>query len=216
MKISKLALAIAGCLLNLATQTSRANSITYSLSAANSAISGYPGPYGSVTVNLTSANQATITFTGNTVGTFEYLFGGTGSVGVNVNASSFSESSLTGFVAPSITSGNEDGFGAFNLSIDNFDGNSAADGLMSFVLTDNSGTWANASSVLVANAGGWFVAAHIFVEDTTTGGNPATGYAASSTDSPTPLSVPDGGATIIMLGSVLGGLGIVGRRLRKG
>jgi hypothetical protein len=213
MKINKLALAIAGCLLSLATQTSRANSMTYSLNQSDAGISAYPGPYGSVMVNLTAANQATITFTGNTVGTFEYLFGGQGSVAVNVNASSFSVSGFSGFTSPGVTSGNEDGFGVYNLTIDNFDGNGAASANLSFVLTDNSGTWASASSVLTGNAGGWFVGAHIFV-DTTSGGNPATGYAAGNTGTPTP-AVPDGGATAIMLGSVLGGLGIVGRRLRK-
>src|SRR5215510_3392087 len=39
-----------------------ASAITYNLTTGNSAISGYNGPYGSVTVILNDATHATITF----------------------------------------------------------------------------------------------------------------------------------------------------------
>src|SRR5215469_14090730 len=92
VRMTKLTLALAVCVFALAQQTSKAisDTATYNLSVGNSAISGYAAPYGSVTVSWSSAdaNQATITFTANNTGTFQYLFGDGGSVAVNVNAAS--------------------------------------------------------------------------------------------------------------------------------
>jgi hypothetical protein len=63
-----------------------ADIITQSLSAANSAISPYPGPYQTVTINRTSTTTATITFTSDfTVGGNIFLMGDDGSGAAAVN-----------------------------------------------------------------------------------------------------------------------------------
>jgi hypothetical protein len=162
---SKLAPAVFGIAIAtlLGMASAHANLITYSLDTGNSGISGYTGPYGSVDVDLTSSTTATITFTGNTVGGYQYAFGGQGVAGVNVNASSWSFGSFSGvpFNSDSATvndlsnggSANEDGFGKFNQTFDNFDGFAHSWHSVSFVLTDMSGTWADAANVLGPNAG---------------------------------------------------------------
>src|ERR1700732_1576273 len=67
-------------------QPTKADSITFNLTDGNSAISGYPGPYGSVLVNRTSTTTATITFTSLINSGNIYLFGDGSTVDVNVNA----------------------------------------------------------------------------------------------------------------------------------
>jgi hypothetical protein len=152
---------------------------TFNLFAGNSAISGFPGPYATVTVHLIDATHATVTFdsltgTGGScpAGGCLYLFGDGGSVAVNVNATSFTlgavtgSNSATGFTPgpwSSGGSGNEDGFGSFNQTINSFDGYTHSSTEIIVPLTDNSGTWASASSVLTPNAAGNEAAAHIFV-----------------------------------------------------
>src|SRR5690242_19780933 len=65
-----------------------ADTFTSIINSGNSAISGFPGPYGTVLVTLTSPTMATITFTSNT----GFLFGGVSAADVNINATSFTES----------------------------------------------------------------------------------------------------------------------------
>src|SRR6185312_12548503 len=80
----------------------QANAITtYSLSAGNSAISGYPAPYGSASVSLVG-NTATITFTAANTASYQYLFGNGGSVAVNVNGA-FTLGAITGTQLPGFT-----------------------------------------------------------------------------------------------------------------
>jgi hypothetical protein len=90
--IAAVLIAIAG----LGLQQAKADSISFSISAGNPAISGYPGPYASVTVNRTSSTTATITFTSLTAAGKVYLFGDGSSVAVNVNASTFTLGAITG------------------------------------------------------------------------------------------------------------------------
>jgi len=52
-----------------------ADTFTSTLDTGNSAISGFTGPYGSVSVDLTSSTTATITFTSLTNAGNIYLFG---------------------------------------------------------------------------------------------------------------------------------------------
>src|SRR5438552_2733139 len=100
------------------------------LTVGNTAISGFAGPYGYVSITLVNSTTATVTFTSNTVAGNAYLFGGHGAVDLNVNAATFSVSNITGTNSgtgfspgPFTTgSGNVDGFGAFNLVINSFDG----------------------------------------------------------------------------------------------
>ncbi len=215
MRIPKLALG-ALCAIALAAQPAKANIITYTLGAANPGISGYTGPYGTVQINLTSSTSATITFTAlDSSGGQHFLFGDGGSVGLNVNGT-FSVSGITAPTGPqqganapgpwTVTSGNEDGFGHFNLSLDNFDGFSSAVRTVSFTLTDLLGTWGSASDVLALNSQGLLAAAHIFVANADYSNTGATGYAADS--------VPDGSSTVALLGGALAGIGVIRRKLR--
>ncbi len=193
-------------------QPAKADSITFDLTTGNSAISGFTGPYASVLVNRTSATTATITFTSLTADGNIYLLGDGGSVAVNVNAASFTLGPITGSNAGTgFTpgpysdggSGNEDGFGSFNQTINSFDGYTHSSDSISFSLTDTSGTWASAMAVLLANSGGSLAAAHIFVTaDPANGSNGAlaTGFAANGT-------VPDSGTTVALLGFALVGIG---------
>ncbi len=188
------------------------------LNAGNSAVSGFTGPYGTVSINLTSSTTATVTFTSNTVAGNTYLFGDGGSVALNVNATTFSVSNIvgtnagTGFTPGPITqgaAGNEDGFGSFNLTLNSFDGFTHSSDTISFTLTNTSGTWASAADVLVNNANGFDAAAHIFVTSAPANASNsalATGFVGEGTG-----VVPDGGTTVMLLGVALGALGMARR-----
>jgi hypothetical protein len=201
----------------------QADAFTSQLNVGNPAISGFQGPYGTVTVTLVNSTTATITFTSNTAAGNIYLFGDGGSVAVNVNASTFSVSGITGgnsgtgFTPGPYTfngAGNVDGFGAFNLRINSFDGYTHSSDTISFTVTNTSGTWGSAADVLAFNADGFDAAAHIFVTTTIGGVNAsnsalATGFAAEGTQG----QVPDGGTTVMLLGAALGALGMARRFL---
>jgi hypothetical protein len=198
----------------------KADTFSFNISVGNPAISGYPGPYASVLVNRTDSTHATITFTSLTAAGNQYLFGDGSSVAVNVNASTWTLGTITGSnVGTGFTpgpysdggSGNVDGFGVLNQTINSFDGFTHSSSTISFSLTNTSGTWANAAAVLIANNQGVFAAAHIFV--TTFPANAsnsalATGFAANGGG-----QVPDGGTTVMLLGAALGALGIARRFL---
>jgi len=209
-------------------QQAKADSISFDLGTGNSAISGFTGPYAHVVVNRTNATHATITFTSLTNSGHIYLMGGQGTVGVNVNATSWTLGTITGSNAgtgftqsvpagkhqfSNAGAGNEDGFGSFNQTIDSFDGFGHSSDTVSFTLTNTSGTWSSASQVLTANASGFLAGAHIFV--TTTPANAhntalATGFATNGVP-----GVPDGGATVMLLGAALGALGMARRFLKS-
>lgn len=206
-------IAIAG----LGLQQAKADTFSFNLGVGNPAISGYPGPYASVTVNRTNSTNATITFTSLTAAGNIYLMGDGSSVAVNVNATSWivnnitGSNSGTGFTPGPYSnggSGNVDGFGVFNQTINSFDGFGHSSSTIRFTLTNTSGTWANAMAVLLANSGGSLAASHIFVTvSPANAGNGAlsTGFAANGGQ------VPDGGTTVMLLGAALGALGIARR-----
>ena len=196
-------IAIAG----LGFQQAKADTYNFDLTNGNSAISGFPGPYANVNVNLNGAGtQATITFTAYS----GFLIGGAQAADVNVSGSwTIGSFSWTGGNANTAFSNggpnNADGFGSFNQTTDNFDGFTSAVSVVSFILTNTGGSWANAMSVLTANASNWLAAAHIFViADQTV----VTGFAAGPGG-----SVPDGGTTVMLLGAALGALGMARRFL---
>ena len=198
----------------------QADAFTSQLNTGNTAISGFTGPYGTVTITLVNSTTATVTFTSNTVAGNIYLFGDGSSVALNVNASTFSVSGITGSNAgtgftpggwTSVGAGNVDGFGTMNLRITSFDGFTHSSDTISFTLTNTSGSWASANDVLVFNSKGFDAAAHIFVTASpanAANGAIATGFAGEGTG-----QVPDGGTTVMLLGAALGALGMARRFL---
>jgi len=198
-------------------QQAKADTFSFNLGVGNPAISGYPGPYVSVTVNLTNSTHATITFTSLTAAGNIYLMGDGSSVAVNVNATSWTLTNVTGLNSgtgftpgpySNGGSGNVDGFGVFNQTINSFDGFGHSSSTIRFTLTNTSGSWVNAAAVLAANSGGSLAAAHIFVTVSpanAANGALSTGFAANGGQ------VPDGGTTVMLLGVALGALGIVRR-----
>lgn len=186
--------------------------IVYQLTAGNSAISGFAGPYADVTVDLTSSTTATITFTSNTVAGNTYLFGDSSSAAVNVNATSWTLGGLsasnsgTGFTTPSLSdsgSANVDSFGVFNQTVKDFDGLGHSADTLQFTITNTSGTWANASSVLAANANGNVAAAHIFVCADTSPGACDASVPALATGYTSQLPEPSALALLLIGGSML-------------
>lgn len=185
-------------------QQAKADFVDYTLTTSNSPGTLGSGPFGTVHVDLT-AGVATITFTAAS----GYLFVDGGAVGVNVNASSWTIGNFTsnGESVFSAGAGNEDGFGSFNQKVSMNDSSNGAS-IISFTLTNTSGTWASAANVLAFNSMNWLVAAHIQIQDGT--GN--TGFAAGPSGG---QMVPDGGTTVMLLGAALGALGITRRFLRS-
>jgi hypothetical protein len=133
------------------------SSFNSTLTEPNAAISGFTGPYGEMTIVLTTATTATVTFTSDTADGNTYLFGNGTSAGVNVNASSFTITGIsgsnggTGFTPGPYTAVNPPGtsnvseFGLFNGVINSFGGYTHASDTISFTLTNTGGTWASAS-----------------------------------------------------------------------
>ena len=216
------------------TASASADLITFDLTSGNTAIGGYTGDYAVVTVNRTSATEATITFqslcTGDVLvqscsaGDEIFLFGDGGSVAVNVNATSFTlgtisgSNSGTGFSAGPYSdggAGNENGFGSFNQTINSFDGYTNTSDLITFSITNTSGTWANAGEVLTLNSNDSLAAAHIFVAAwpaNQEAGALATGFAAGSNDSTLPPQETPEPGVLALLGVALLGFASTGRR----
>jgi len=129
-----------------------ADTASFTISVGNAAVTG-TGPYATVTVNRIDTTHATITFDSLTNGGFTYLLGDGGSVGANINATTFAlgtitgSNSFSGFVPGPYSSGgaaNEDGFGSFNQTIHTFDGFTNSSSEIVIALVNSSGTWANA------------------------------------------------------------------------
>src|SRR5437764_15408428 len=123
--IRKTLVALAGLALSFGAGVASADTISFDLGNPNTAISGYTGPYANVTVDLTSTTTATITFTALTNGIYTYVLVDGSSAAVNVNASTWTLSGLTGTPffgnGPSLTdvgTQQSDGFGNFNQAID--------------------------------------------------------------------------------------------------
>jgi hypothetical protein len=216
---STLLAAAAASVLALSFGTPTSASTTLSLSTGNSAINGYPAPYGSVSINLVNSTTADLTFTTDSVGIYSYFFIDGGSADVNVNATTFSFSNLTGNggALSSGGSGTVDGFGVFNQTFNQFDGFGQPSTMISFRLTDTSGTWASSDNVLTPNGGGHLAGAHIAVCDTSANptcnsdlGAVATGFATNG-----PGGIPEPATWGLMLVGFFGAGALVrGRRHR--
>src|SRR5262249_52326585 len=137
-----------------------------------------------------------------------YLMGNGSSVGVNVNATSWTVGSFTasnsgtGFTTPTLSDGgsqNVSSFGVFNQTITSSDGFTSSSDKISFTLTNTSGTWSSASNVLAANSNNWLAEAHIFVTSSpanAANGATATGFAAGAE----PSSLTLLGLSLVSLG----------------
>jgi hypothetical protein len=183
---------------------------SFDLTLGNSVISGFPGPYATVSVDLISSTQAKITFTSLENSGKIYLLGDGSSVAVNVNATSWTLANITGSNAGTGFTpgtwwdggaGNVSEFGVFNQTINSFDGFSHSSDIISFVLTDTGGTWATAADVLTKNADGNSAAAHIFVTADPAkknNGAIATGFAADGPPVPEPTTLLAGGGALLL------------------
>lgn len=220
MKLKRAALALF-VVLAIGAVPAVADTITFTINLGNSALSGFSGPFAEVSVNLTSATDATITFTSDTNSGNIYLIGDGGSVGINVNAASWTISGIigsnagTGFTPGPWSDGgggNEDGWGSFNQTINSFDGFTHSSDTISFDLTNTGGTWASAANVLTPNAQGFDVAAHIFVTASpadAANGALATGFAV---DGP---AVPEPGSLALLGSGLIGLAGVLRRKVRR-
>jgi hypothetical protein len=207
--------------------TGRADTFTSLLSTGNTAISGFTGPYGTVTVDLTSSTMASITFTANSTATNNFYFIDTSAAAVEVNATSWTLSGLTGTAASfgagvdlsDSGAGTADGFGSFNQTFKEFDGYNWALTSITFDLTNTSGTWLDAASVLAFNSLGFDAAAHIAVCDLATNPDCSTAIGAIATgfagEGPGTIHKNPEPASLGLFGSGLVSLAYLIRRRRK-
>ena len=164
------------------------------------------GNFGTVDVSL-SGQTATITFTAGA----GFFFGDGSSAAVELNTDSFteafvSESPSNNFKAFAFDQ-NVDGFGSFDLALDqkNFAVHLTS---ITFTVTNTGTAWATDADVLASNSHGFDAAAHVF--STSSG---LTGFAAESGGGNT--HIPDSGATAMLLGGALAGLGVMRRYLKR-
>jgi len=179
------------------------------------------GPYATVDVHLVNSTTATVTFDALVNGGYQYLLAGTSAVDVNVNATSWTISGLSGTQALSgflstnadLTSGgsgNVSSFGVFNQTVNNFDGFQHSWTSVSFTLTNTSGAWVDSGSVLTNNGSGFAVAMHGFAcatPCTIDTGAFTTGFATTGGA----VNTPEPGS-VLLLGSGLSAFGLWGRR----
>jgi hypothetical protein len=191
--------------------------VTYTIGTGNTAISGVtgdPGPYATLQIDLTSSNTATFTFTGTNVSGYSNEFwevalnlvdtnvtlGSTITSGASLNSSSPS------WTQENCTTGGGcamDGFGKFNFALS--DGSGAGDAVDSLVFTltwTDSPGYTDAGSILAGNNNGDLAAVHTVIFSQTncsTAPNNVctTGYAGNST--PIPPVVPEP-PTLLLLG----------------
>jgi hypothetical protein len=183
---------------------------TFTLDLGEGAVGLLPGPYGTVNVNLTDSTHATIDFISATP---QFYFLGVNAADVNSNGASTS-SNLTSNGTATLSdglSGNVNGWGTFNHTINQSDGFTDRSSTISFTLTNTTGTWALDSDVLAANASGYTVAAHVgYCTD-----NPCTAFVSTGfvTNGGTP-GIPEP-ATWAMMILGFGGVGALMRRRRS-
>jgi hypothetical protein len=195
------------CALTLGGRTAQAT-ITEQIAAPNAALTGFTGPYATVSITAVNAKTAAIVFTSLTTSGITFLMGGGGTADLNVNGAytlgTVTETGLSGFT-PSFknnTPGNVDGFGTFDLSLNNKDGYPSSANSVTINITNTTGLWTSDAAVLVNNAGGYNAAIHDFActaTCTVAQGALTTGFAARKVPEP---------ASLTLLGTWLAGLGL--------
>jgi hypothetical protein len=203
----------------------RADVVTQYLNNGEPAISGFPGPYASVTIDLANSTTAAITFQALDNYTIE-------SADLNVNQTGVQVSGFAGFTVTIPTISNSyngftpilccsasgptgdlvDDLGQFNLIFHNTSNimtfmNSATE--ISFAVTNTRGTWVSAADVLQSNDQGADAAAFIYVCNTDpctlAGGAANTGYATDGAIiTPVPAPLIGGGLPVLLaVGGIL-------------
>jgi hypothetical protein len=174
------------------------------VSTLNEGPNGTSGDFGTVTVSLVG-QTATITFQSTT--SLDYHFIDTSAAAVQVNASTFTFAILNDTQFSAFSQGdNINGFGTFNLVVNNHGGWAERVDTISFTVTNTSGIlWASASDVLAFNSQGFDAAAHV-----ATAGGSLTFFVAENGG-----GVPDSGATVMLLGLGLGALGMARRYIMR-
>lgn len=159
----------------------KADSITYNIGVGNTALSGYPSPYGTLNISVTGGD-ATFTLTGLTQSSYVYLFGGHGALGLNLSNTNVTLANMSWTGGNTSTafkagSGTLSGFGSFNYVLTDSNGFNSAVSSLTFTLDDS---FTNPASVLTPNSSGYLAAGHVFVSGDDCTGACTTGYAANS------------------------------------
>jgi len=184
--------------------------------------SGFAGPFVSVSESL-SGQTATFEFKSLVAPTgtaYTYWLTDGGSAALNINSSSFTEAFVTASPNPTgfkdFSSGNDDGFGSFNLKL-NLDssGPTSRNTDITFTVTNTDllHPWLTLADVLIANKNGAVAAAHVGALAPGDTDFTKTGFVAGSGGGPNPpMNTPEP-STLAIAG--LGALGFMGYRLRR-
>jgi len=201
-KLKYLAVIMVG-IAGLGLQQAKADFVS-TLNVGNSSLTGFAGPYGTVTVSLNVVTQvATFTFTSNSPA-YSFIDSHIAAINVSTTFNNLTIINDPFFVGSG--SGQVDGLGNFSLFLNNSDGFGSKIDTLSFSIHNTGTAWTDASQVLTFNNFGFDAAAHIAVNST---GGLVTGFAG---EGPT---VPDGGTTVMLLGMALSGLGMARRYLKS-